>query len=375
MTSKALILIFISLFSIHSQATPAIGAVTKLKGSVSILELGRKEAQELKLGQKVSKDASILTSERSFVQITLLDKTTINLGPKSKMILDHSPSENVGIVNLMMGAVRSEVVHKKSNTKEKLYIKTRTAALGVRGTDFQTIYNPDNKITSLITFEGKVALTKTDKDSQEQVTKDDFKKAVIVEKGRFSTISSSLKKATEPVKISPIQFTGLKLNTEMLENNKVEKKEFEKEYKKTIAHYQELGSQEKKLHQNAERNYDVDKATYRPTAGGVVDLNTGIYVPPTIKKENYNSQLNIYEIKEDKGKVTENGSYIPPVGVALDAKKGFVVTDSAKKEVKKEIIGSLNNEISGQLTRPKKPTLDDLENNDGDSYDKYFHID
>lgn len=375
MRLKNFIPFFIIFTSIPSLASVQIGSVTKLKGNVSILEIGHREAQELKIGQKVSRDASILTSEKSFVQITLLDKTTINLGPKSKIILDQVPQEKVGIVNLVMGAVRSEVIHKKENTKEKLYIKTRTAALGVRGTDFQTIYNPENKITSLITFEGKVALAKIKNEEQKQITKSDLEKAIIVEKGLFSTVSSNLKVATEPVKISPTQFTGLKMNKEMLEDKKIEKAEFDKEYKKTIEHYKDLTQNEKKLNIGAKRNYDADKATYRPTAGGVVDLNTGIYVPPTITKESFNSKLNIYEIKEDKGKVTDNGSYIPPAGTVLDSKKGFIATDSSQASTEKEIIGNLNQEISGQITGPKKPSKKDLENDNTDTYDKYFRID
>ena len=50
-------------------AVSTIGTVSKLRGQVSILELGEKTARDLQVGQSVKKDASILTSEKSFVQI------------------------------------------------------------------------------------------------------------------------------------------------------------------------------------------------------------------------------------------------------------------------------------------------------------------
>lgn len=370
--------IFLTLLLCTNSYAKTIGTITKLKGQATILEIGHREASNLQLGSTVSKDASILTMEKSFVQITLQDKTTINLGPKSKIILDQSPVDDlgeVGIVNLMMGKIRSEVTHKQVRGKEKLFIKTRTAALGVRGTDFQTIYNPENKITSLITFDGKVAMAKAETPI-EKISTNDLKEATLVEKGRFSTVSENLQHVTEPVKISPVQYTGLKINKEMTEDKKVDTKEFEQVHKETIAIYQEISKEETKQGKTAARKFDVDDQTYRPTAGGVVDLNTGIYVPPTMEEKNFNKKLNIYEIKDEKGTVSSNGTYVPPAGVVLDAKKGFVVADSKKVNSQSlEVAKDLNQEISGQINKPKKPSLEDLEKiQDVDSYDKYYHI-
>ncbi|MGZ3788231.1 MAG: FecR family protein [Bacteriovorax sp.] len=366
---KLLVLFTILFSSTFVSANQVIGSIAKIKGHVSILELGNREAKSAVLGQSVSKEASILTSEKSFVQIILLDKTQINVGPSSKIVLDQTPAENIGLINLLKGALRTEVV-KELGLKDKLYIKTRTAALGVRGTDFQTSFNPENRITNLITFRGKVAMAKTESDNfQESLAS---KGAVMVEVGKFAAISENLKNATEPVKISPIQYTALKLNAELNEDAKVTKEEFHAELQKTIKEYGEISKKEMADQKMATHEYDVKNQVLRPTAGGVVDLSTGIYVPPTIDQANFNKDLNIYELKAEKGIVTEAGNYVPPKGVILDAKKGFIVDPQSQKTEQHVELTKLNNDISGQIIRPAKPNKEDLGSKSEDAYEKYF---
>jgi hypothetical protein len=355
-----------------AHAAQVIGSVTKLKGEATILELGNKEAKKIVLGQSVSKEASLLTAEKSFVQVTLLDKTQVSLGPNSKIILDQTPAESVGIISLLKGKIRTEVIKESeaAQTQEKLFVKTRSAAMGVRGTNFETIFNPENNITNLITFRGAVALVKTENSDLHASLSG--KNTVLVEKGTFAAISDNLKNATEPVKLSPVQYTGLKLNTEMNEEVKIPKEEFQAELKKTIKEYAEISKNELKEQNLATHNYDAAKQVLRPTAGGVVDLVTGIYVPPTIDKKNYNAELNIYELKSEKGEVNEAGNYLPPKGVILDAKKGFIQDpENQKTGISSELL-KLNRDISGQVVKPSKPTKEDLSSKSEDAYEKYF---
>ncbi len=371
---KYLVLITLLLSSHALLANQVIGSITKLRGDVSILELGHREAKKAEVGQTVSKEASILTADKSFAQIILLDKTQINLGPNSKIVLDQTAGGKVGVVGLLKGMLRTEVIkeseNKDANNKDKLYIKTRTAALGIRGTDFQTNYNPENKITNLITFRGKVAMVKTQSDNMAEAL--NSAKAVMVESGKFAAISENLKNVTEPVKISPVQFTGLKLNTEMNEEPKISKEVFQAELKKTVEQYTELSKKEIENQSSAGHEYDVKNQIFKPTAGGVVDLSSGIYVPPAMDKANLNKELNIYELTAAKGEVTESGVYIPPKGIILDAKKGFIADpQSTKSEAGVELV-KLNNDISGQIVKPAKPNRQDLGTKVEDAYEKYF---
>lgn len=380
-------LLFVSLLT-NAHANQIIGKVAKLRGKVSILELGSKEGVSAILGQAVSKEASILTSDKSFIQIVMTDKSQINLGPNSKIVLDQVKAEKVGVVSLLKGVIRAQVIKEADQSgkagklgKDKLYIKSRTAALGIRGTDFQASYNPENKITNLITFTGKVMMVKTKAQTESEDLKEalESNKAVMVESGKFSSVTDSLINVTEPVKISPVQFTALKLNNEMLTtNNNVSIEatpEFKAELKKTYEQYAEISKLEIENKNLGGRVFNSDIQVLRPVSGGVVDIVTGIYVPPSSEQTNYLKDYNIYEFKSEKGVVSDAGNYLPPVGIVLDAKKGFVSdTQNSNQEVKAEIT-RLNNDISGQISKPVKvikPNKDDLGGKGEDAYDKYF---
>lgn len=370
---KIILISFSLFFTQVTLATAVIGKATKVRGTVTLLNVGERDAKIVKEGTPIRKDTSILTEKRSFVQITLFDKSKIILGPDSKMIIDKVPKQDTGLVNLMKGKVRSEVKKAATKNKDKLYIRTQTAAIGVRGTDFQTIYNPQNNITSLLTFEGEVAMAKTERTKNlmdNEVLKRELSKKDVtkVKNGRYASVTKNLEKTTKPIKISPVQYTRLKLNKELLEDKKINENVFEKELKKTVKEYATISKEEKKENIVAKREYDVNNRSYRPTAGGILDLNTGLYIPPTIDDKNLNKKLNIYELDTNKGSITASGSYVPPKGIKLDAIKGFV------GEGKKEEVSKLNKEIQGQLVKPKKPTLDDLNLDGEDSYDKYFII-
>lgn len=371
---KILVLITLILFQMSAMAEPVIGSVTKIRGDVTILEVGFREAKKAIMGQNITKEASVLTNAKSFIKITLLDKTEISLGPNSKMIIDQTPADKVGLISLIKGKIRTEVVKDlaKTNSQEKLFVKTRSAAMGVRGTNFETMYNPENNITNLITFRGQVALVKTEEQNLNIHNALTAKDTVLVNKGTFAAISDNLTNATAPVKLSPVQYTRLKLNPEMSEEIVIPKEEFNTELKKTINEYTEISKDEIKNNNLATHDYDAKNQVLRPTAGGVVDLKTGIYIPPTSDQKSYNSELNIFELKSEKGTISESGNYIPPEGIILDAKKGFVANLENPNAIKHEDLIRLNKEISGQVNKPIKPRKEDLGDKSEDAYDKYF---
>lgn len=382
---KLLVSFSLLLFTQLLQANTVIGTITKIRGTASILEIGEKEAKAAKEGQKIYKEASILTADKSFVRILLKDNSQINLGSNSKIVIDKTAFQNIGVVSLLRGIVRAVVEkdvkdkdEKESKepkeSKDKLYIKTRTAALGIRGTDFLTNYNPDNKITNLVTFRGKVAIIKNT--NQDLNIALNSKEVILVESGKFSTVTENLNNATEPVKISSVQFTGLKLNKEMDQDFKISNVDFQKELSKTVKQYTELSKIESTSEKLASADYDAKNKILRPTSGGVVDLSSGLYVSPSETKENFNNDLNVYEFKSDKGLVTETGSYIPPKGTILDPKLGFIADSQISKGVSSNEILKLNNDLGPQVITPVKvklkPSKEDLKGSGDDAYDKYF---
>ena len=165
--------------------------------------------------------AQVHTEKGSFTKLMFIDRSSINVGPDSTMKIESFPKDKAGIISLVKGKIRSKVtknyMDNKETDKSKLFIKTKTAAMGVRGTDFQVSFNEVNEATSLVTFEGAVAmgqingeLSQFDQNKLESIVSND--QAVIVRRGQFSGASPRGERVTEPTKISPVQLETLEKN-------------------------------------------------------------------------------------------------------------------------------------------------------------------
>lgn len=179
---------------------------------------------DVKADQSIPEGAIVQTAEKSFVKLLFIDKSQMNLGPNSQMVINAFPKKEAGIITLVKGQIRSQVtkdyMEMEDKSKSKLYIKTKTAAMGIRGTDFQVNYNPQNQNTALITFEGKVAMAHIDRDMRdrkfdqgnlENVVSSD--KAVLVTKGQISAVNLNVaERAMLPTKLGIKQIDALEQN-------------------------------------------------------------------------------------------------------------------------------------------------------------------
>jgi len=210
--------------SIPAHASDGVAKAIILKGSVTAVNPKTKEETKLKKGSWVQEGFVVKTEPKSFVKFLFIDKSQMNLGPKSEMAISKFPKKDAGIITLMKGSLRSKVtknyLDNKNKDKSKLFIKTKTAAMGVRGTDFMVTFNPINENTALVTFSGAVAMAQITENIRniqvsqaalEKVVSSD--KAVIVTKGQFSGVSpGKTSRATTPVKINPGQLESMKSN-------------------------------------------------------------------------------------------------------------------------------------------------------------------
>lgn len=155
--------IFISiLFSFQSVMAvprPDVAVVEKVRGTATLLVPGSLLARKISEGDKLKEDSSIVTGRGSFIRVRFIDNSILSLGPESKAVIIQVDQKAPSVVSLLKGKMRASV-QPNAEGKEKFYVKTRTAAMGVRGTEFQSIYNPENKITNLLTFSGEVAMVK-----------------------------------------------------------------------------------------------------------------------------------------------------------------------------------------------------------------------
>lgn len=333
-----------------------VAAVDILKGHVTVLEPGSHIARKLKKGDKLKEDSSIVTQKSSFIKVKFFDNSVLSVGPESKMVIVTIPKNDAGVVSLLKGKIRSKI--NKSNTgKEKFFIQTRTAAMGVRGTDFQTIFNPDNRVTSLVTFEGEVAMVKIDENEKAIIKSDKidvknigsknvqiikepisskdtiaqlkskFKqdtKKVLVKQGQFSGTVEKMKTVSQPVKLNPVQLNILYKNEKFETKKSIE----------TVKAASIDPSKEKLLIKAAEQEVppegiiDTKKGIYAPKAGGFIDLDSGLYVPPAADST-FDKKSGVF-VSEKVGVIDEKtGQYVAPKGLKLDSEKGFVI-DEAK---------------------------------------------
>lgn len=217
---KAFLLSITFLASLAGQAfsNDGVAKAIILRGTVKAKIDGK--VVQLKKGAWIKEGAMVATADKSFVKLLFIDKSSMNLGPNSQMQIKSFPKKDAGVISLMKGQLRSKVTKNymdiKDKNKSKLFIKTKTAAMGVRGTDFQVNYNPINQTTALVTFAGAVAMAQLServRDNQRDLEKIvNSSNAVIVKKGQYSGASPKQSRVTIPVKISPAQLETMKSN-------------------------------------------------------------------------------------------------------------------------------------------------------------------
>ena len=166
---KLFILFHLTLWQIfastsHSASLPA--KVVLLRGKVTSTDL-QGQALALIKGSEVNEGSTVETQKGSVVKLIFSDKSLVTIGPKSKMILKRIQSGQASVFSLLKGKVRSQVnkdLLKKDTSSEKkssFFLKTKSAAMGVRGTDFSSGYDPSTGATSLDVISGNVKMVNT----------------------------------------------------------------------------------------------------------------------------------------------------------------------------------------------------------------------
>ena len=372
---KLTIFVFFST-SAFSQSGEYIAEVSMLRGNATKLELGMRNAIKLKKGDKLKEDTSILTGKSSFVQLKYYDNSLTNLGPNSKIVVAKMDKKGNGIINLLKGRIRN-IVKKDEVGKKRVYLRTRNAAIAVRGTEFETVYNETNNITSTLTYKGEVAMALTEevsakkfsessqkarknsRDSKE-IEKLMKKNPSVIKKGQFSQTISSLDTVSRAVVISPVQLNAMY-------KNKTFQTKSHKSFKAA-----ELDPSKNKLALLPDKQsippegvFDPETKAFAQKAGGFIDMNTGIYIPPS-SDALFDQKNKVYYSQKTGDIDLETGQYEPPVGLSLDPVKGFV-DKPLKKNTPVEFIAyrkerkqMLNEELSLDVLHKKNITKDKI---------------
>ncbi|MDC0255764.1 FecR family protein, partial [Bacteriovoracales bacterium] len=159
---------------------------------------------KLKRGDWLPEGSIVKTEAKSFVKLLFIDKSSLNIAPKSSITIAKFSKKKAGIINLLQGKIRSKVVKDYMNKgekgkKSKLFIKTKTAAMGVRGTDFTV---GTGVVDTVTVVEGTVTVAQTTSTSFNPSTLDNIlnTKGVPVPQGTAAKIpKTSAKPITKQV--------------------------------------------------------------------------------------------------------------------------------------------------------------------------------
>lgn len=351
-----------------------VAKVIILKGKVQA-HLKDGSAKDVVMDQWIPEGTKLVTQERSFVKLLFIDKSEMNLNPKSEMIISSFPKKEAGIISLVKGELRSKVtkdyMQMDDKSKSKLYIKTKSAAMGIRGTDFQVNYNEANGNTSLITFEGAVAMGGIERDFRERNFNQDTlekvvsnEKAVLVKEGQFSAVTQISDRALVPTLLAPNQLETLKHNSGSVEQKTDPRKEaplesksfkspippgadsasfsntskeLDKQVEKASDHKEAVEKVAKEVQKDVPKAdgpaggfFNAETGAIKFPAGSVIDLATVNVIPPPTNAQ-FDPNTQTYILPANFGKVDPStGSYQAPQGLKLTDEGKFVTVEAPK---------------------------------------------
>ena len=119
------------------QAADSIGNITELKGNARVV---RDTPEEAALEAPIRSYDSVETSNGR-MSITFLDDTLIKLTEHSKVLIDEfifdpDPAKSKMALNFAKGTARFVTSKLGKVAKENISIRTESATVGIRGTDF-----------------------------------------------------------------------------------------------------------------------------------------------------------------------------------------------------------------------------------------------
>nr|BFD63611.1 hypothetical protein BdHM001_22920 [Bdellovibrio sp. HM001] len=168
-----------------SAAEKMYGVFMVVKGGVQIQSPGKAEAAA-KVGAKVYEGDKVITAADSRAKIVMSDRNVLNLNPDTTIEIatyQNDPATGKKNVEIKLGAgkLRANVEQNYDGEKNKFQVKTPTAVAGVRGTQFQTGFDPKTSMTSIVTFKGSVAVMAVNPQGRP------MGQPVIVKKGQMTT--------------------------------------------------------------------------------------------------------------------------------------------------------------------------------------------
>ncbi|WP_373071297.1 FecR domain-containing protein [Sulfurimonas sp.] len=149
---KLFIVLFV-LFGASAYAS-SVATITAIKGSAYI----KRDSTniEANLGDKLQEKDTILTKDNTKVQLIFKDDTIISIGKNSnfsiKEYLYEENQESVAKFGMISGAMRTITGEIGKITPQKFSVETKTATIGIRGTNFSIVMGEDGLFNAYCTY-------------------------------------------------------------------------------------------------------------------------------------------------------------------------------------------------------------------------------
>lgn len=335
------------LISVGALASEHAAVVRMLRGQAHQLIAGKEVP--LKLDDLINVGTTITSLDKSFVRLVFSDKTQINLGPNSQIVVDRFGEGDSGIVTFIKGKLRSSVsksyLEMKEKQRSKVFIKTPAAILGVRGTDFLVSVGPTS--TSTVLFEGEIAFAKLEGPAKTPADLEAIvERGVRIFPGEFSVQDAQRSSPTVPSLLNVGQLERLEQNDTFSvdrapssaaalpsaslvppglsgtvaanTNESIQAVVGSMLPTKTIA--VEVATSRA----DSAQGY-VSQDRIKPTNGSFLHVESGVVIAPPADAI-FDAQTNTFIASGANGTVGADGSYVPPANVEISAEGKITVS-------------------------------------------------
>ena len=358
---KSLILgsmiVFLSLFAFSAQNSKKVAMVKLVRGDAEHLSPDGNQGK-IKKGMWLKEGTIIKTGNKSFVRLNFVDKSNMNIGPKSELKIEKFSKEEAGVINVLTGKIRSQVTKdylKMDKNKSKLFVKSRNAVMGVRGTDFLFSTNKRTGATTTVLFEGSIAFNKVNKGDNLRNLESIVSKGRMIKPGEVSIAMRARKKPTVPAKLSSKQFEKLNNNKsfKVSEVKNVKKMKsivppglsgevvsgdsgnLKEEIKKVVnVNIKEDKKEDERKTPNEQNKGFVQGDDIKPADGVMVHVDTGVVIPPGVDSK-FDKNSGEW-VSNTNGGINAAGEYTPPQGFTINDEGQLLKVDvetGAPKEV------------------------------------------
>lgn len=358
---RILIFIGISISLLVFAETDAnnVAIVKMLRGKVQVISADG-VSKELAKGDWITEGSVIKTQARSFCKLSFIDKSSMNIGPKSEMKIEKFSKTEAGVINVISGKIRSKVTKdylKMDKGKSKVFIKSKSAVMGVRGTEYMFSANRKNGAATAVLFEGEVVFNRLEKGTNNTDLESVVSSGRKIKPGQFSVVSNKFDRPTVPAKMNKLQFTALEKNTSMGDTKKASQSQIQKSVVPPgLSGAIVSGNGEglkKDLLANIVKNVDanmsgpspeklknsmgyVDGRDVKPADGTIIHIESGTMISPGSDSK-FDQNTNEW-VSTSIGNVDDKGNYVPPEGYRITEDGDLLKEDKNSGKVQKVIL-------------------------------------